>query len=145
VLVLGRGLEDDRDYVAAIGTQISRSPYNRCELIRDARNQEAGDLASDAEGILRASATDESFVFTAIQDSQFLYGRDYFLGDRVIVRYEEIERAKRLVGVSVQLDEHGQETVNLEFADYIATPATFDSIVRSIVSRLKRIEHQVDI
>lgn len=144
-LVLGKGLEDDRSYTAGLGTRISASPYNRCELIKDARNQDDEDLTAEVEDILRLSAANESFVFQALQESQFIYGRDYFLGDRVIVRYDDITRTKRLVAVNVKVDDNGEEQVDLEFSDYIAQPASYESVIRAIAQRLVRLEHKVDI
>jgi hypothetical protein len=58
----------------------------------------------------------ETFTFAPLQQPKQLYGLHYFLGDRVTMRYGNIERNKRIVSVKISVAE-GKEIITMEFAD----------------------------
>jgi hypothetical protein len=91
------------------------SPWNHCAVFRDARNAADADLASIGDAELAKGQAKEAFSFKVLQVPGCLYGRDYFLGDVVTGRFEEIERNKRIMEVRVTVS--GQEEIELELAD----------------------------
>jgi hypothetical protein len=58
----------------------------------------------------------ETFTFAPLQQPKQLYGLHYFLGDKVTMRYGDIERNKRIVSVKI-LVRDGKETITMDFAD----------------------------
>lgn len=98
-------------------TAIADSPWNRREVFVDARNEDT-DPALDSKGykILEEKQAQESISFDVIQTAACLYGRDYFLGDLVTARYDDIQVNKKIVGVNIVI-QGNREQVDLELAD----------------------------
>ncbi len=118
VLALGQGQEADRLIVERTNVvAIAESTWNRMEASRQGNMETAvAGLQSVGDEALEALQAKETFGFQALQIPSTLYGRDYFLGDLVTARYKNIERNKKIVGVTVTVAE-GNENISLELSD----------------------------
>lgn len=54
----------------------------------------------------------ETFDFDVLPTPATVYGRDYFLGDRVTAKYLSITATPKIVSMAIQVDKSGQETVS---------------------------------
>lgn len=114
VVMLGQGLEDARETVAREDpTAQGLTPWNRREITRNA-NQESTVAGLEAAGdtLLHDLQAREVFHFAALQAGQWLYGRDYQLGD-IVTAHHTTDRHFQIVGVTVVV-EAGRETVTLD-------------------------------
>lgn len=113
-IVLGQGGEGNRVLVERTSADITASPWNRLEAVKNA-NQDEDAVALNARGdaFLQELQARETFTFAALQVPGTLYGRDYFIGDRVTARYQTIERNLQIVGVEVRVQE-GREDITIE-------------------------------
>lgn len=117
VLVLGQGLEDDREVVERSTSAVSDSPINRCEAVRPASLESVtAGLETAGDALLEELQARESFIFQPIQIPGLLYGRDYFPFDLVTASFAGIERDKELLRVRVNVSE-GRENISIEVAD----------------------------
>ncbi len=116
-IVLGQGVEGSREVVQRTSADITDSPLNRVESVRNANEESATDgLDSVGDALLEKLQARETFDFQTMQIPGLLYGRDYFLGDTVTARYKTIERQKQIIGVTVNVTE-GTETITVEVGD----------------------------
>ncbi len=113
-IVLGQGGEGNRVLVERTSGAVGDSPWNRIEAVKNA-NQDDAAAALDARGdaFLQELQARESFSFDALQVPSTLYGRDFFMGDRVTARYQTIERDYQIVAVNVRVQE-GVEEIAIE-------------------------------
>lgn len=117
-LALGQGQEADRTIAERTdAAAIAESTWNRIEVSRQANSEDSvAGLQSVGDEVLAALQAKEIFAFDALQIPATLYGRDYFLGDLVTARYKDIERNKKIVGVTVSIQK-GEETIKPELSD----------------------------
>ncbi len=117
IIVLGQGAEANRVVDERASTAVTDSPWNRVESVHNA-NEESATAGLDAAGdaILEKLQAKESFTFQVMQIPGLLYGRDYFLGDQVTARYQNIERNKQIEAVTVSVAE-GREDISIRVAD----------------------------
>ncbi len=113
-IVLGQGAEGNRAVVQRTSAAVTDSPWNRTEGVKNA-NQDADAAALEARGdaFLQELQARETFTFVALQVPGTLYGRDYFLGDRVTARYGAIERNLQIVSVAIRVED-GREDIAIE-------------------------------
>ena len=113
-IVGGQGEESDRTLVVRTGTNYSAT-VNSVEMFVDARDltTTAGLNARGDVKLYEAEARD-SLTFDVIQTPGSLYGLHYFLGDKVAAYYQGISATNQIVGVTVDFDPKGQETLSLE-------------------------------
>jgi len=119
VLVLGGDQETSRKNIYRQSSAISDSPWN---IIEDtvSNNQEDGGAPSlvrmrqTGDDKLEELKAKESFQFEVLQTDKWRYGRDYFLGDLVNARFNDIERTMKIIRVDVTVSE-GKESISLEF------------------------------
>lgn len=118
VYVLGPGEGATRQIeVRANGAAGAMTQYNIREAARNASNAETvAQLQQIGDEVLAENQARESFAFQVLQIPSTLYGYHYSWGDRVTARYGDIQRDKRIVGVSVDVTPDG-ETINLEIAE----------------------------
>jgi hypothetical protein len=110
--VLGEGIEADRDIVPrSVPDAIDDSPWNKKEFSRDARNRSTTTGYEDAgDSALEENQAEETFSFRPIQVESTLYGRDYFFGDIITGRYQDIEKNKKLVGMDLIINDQGEKS-----------------------------------
>lgn len=113
VIVLGPGQEEDRETLLVSDQRQYDSPWNRIEVTHDARNDEVS-LLSDGKEHLSTVSAKETFTFDVLQTESLVYGRDYFVGDLVTARFEDIERDIKITGARIVVSE-GKETISITF------------------------------
>lgn len=118
--VLGQGDGSTRKVIVRdVPTTIAASPYNLREASRPAsKNEFEYQLKAFGDEFLEDSKAVEAITFNHLQQSSVIYGRDFFLGDKVTVHYQEEDFHKRIVGTSVSIKQGVEaETISLDFAD----------------------------
>lgn len=134
-----------RNVYRARTVEADASPWNDIEFIKDARssdNQQA--LQNVANELFATLGPRESFVVVPLANSNVQYGRDFFFGDKILVKYGDVTRVKKVVGVGINSSGDGGEDLKLELADVAATPSLLD-VFRNIANRLSSVEHQGDL
>ena len=118
VFVLGSGEGSTRTVITRENSSaIADSPWNRRELSIPGSGQEFEyQLRNLGDETLEEMKFMETFTFAPLQQPSQLYGLHYFLGDRVTMRYGNIERNKRIVSVKISVA-RGKEIITMEFAD----------------------------
>jgi hypothetical protein len=135
-----------RSNYSAHSIEADASPWNDIELIRDARSASSQiALRNEVDNVFATLGPHESFVVTPLANANFQYGRDYFFGDRVIVKLGDVMRIKKVVGVTIGSggDQEG-EALSIELGDVAATPTVMD-IFRNINNRISLLEHKGDL
>jgi len=119
VYVLGAG-EQQNILVEVVdnATAIAASTWNQCETSQSASN-ETTTTALTAYGYyaLYQLKAIQTLDFSALQQPSLIYGRDYFLGDLITAKYDEIEFDKKIVSVGISCDKDFREGINLGFQD----------------------------
>lgn len=114
VYTLGEGQGETRIVLPIPGRGISDSPFNRREFVHDARNVEKGDAVSLlAEGraeLLRQAEGLNEFTFSPTgSEPGNVYGQDWDLGDKVTLRWGQIEEDIRIVEIEVSIGSEGEK------------------------------------
>lgn len=121
------------------------SPWNDIELIRDVRSEGTQQaLLNAANDIFATLGPKESFIVTPLVGSNVQYGRDYFFGDRILVKFGNTVRVKKVVGVSMTSSDQGGEQLTIELGDISPTPGLLDAF-RNLSNRISSIEHKGDL
>ena len=117
VLVLGKGELSTRNVIVREDTFAeAASPWNSREISRPGTSQEyTYQLETMGDEILKEMAAKETFTFTAMQQPSSLYGKHYFLGDRVTLVFDDLERHARITGVKVVTSNDKGEEITLDF------------------------------
>jgi hypothetical protein len=121
-VVLGSG-EGSTRYTVTVSneTAVDQSPWNIREMMVTPGNIdqdfETYELTTRGNEALQEHKGIESFNLTPLQRPSTLYGKHYFLGDRVVVRYGETKLKKKIVSVSIKVSDNGKESIDIEFAD----------------------------
>lgn len=116
-VVLGEGQSRNRRFIVRQGSTIYDSPWNKIEITKDARNDSLyASYVSAGDEALAAAMPKETFTFEVVQTAASRYGKDYFMGDIVTVKFDDIIRIKKIVGADIQLVD-GKEVIRLEFSD----------------------------
>lgn len=131
VIVWGPGEEDDR-LVAVVNDTIGieSSPWNTLELSVSANGQSTtSELISLGWETLYEKRARVDINFDVLQQMNLIYGRDYFLGDRVTCIFPGVPELgntvdKKVIAVTINVsggDEgnEGKENVQIELADTI--------------------------
>lgn len=94
------------------------SIYNLIETSRDATGDStSSELTTFAAQHLWKNKAEPHATFIPLQFGPYMYGRDYFLGDRITVRHEDFDVDLRIRAVELLYDSDGIETIKLEFAE----------------------------
>jgi len=118
VLVPGKGTRSTRNLEhVSDPTNTVQSPWNTCEVVRNGSSLDyAYQLKAFGEEQLRDLTFKELFEFIPLQQPSCLYGKHYFVGDRLTVRHGDIYRNKRITSVNVTVTSDSQE-IELQFKD----------------------------
>lgn len=117
VYVLGQGEGVDRQVVVASNADgMANSPWNRCEIARQATNEitEEGLAEVGAEELFNGQAS-QSVSFSVAQTPGCAYGIHYTLGDIVTAMYRQ-RVDKKIMKIEVDVSENN-ESMRLELAD----------------------------
>ncbi len=118
VIVGGQGQGADRVITTATDAgRVAASPWNRREVFAPMTNTDDTDVyATTADEGLEAGRPKRTLTFEVLQTPGCVYGRDYFLGDIVTVRFAGEDAAKKLVAVTVSANDSG-ESMSFEAED----------------------------
>lgn len=117
IVVLGQGQEENRTFVVRQSSAFADSPWNDIEDSRDARQESSiAGLESYGDEVLHDTQAQENFNCQIIQTPSCAYGRDYFLSDLIISRFDAIEREKQIIAISVNVAD-GHENISVELGD----------------------------
>lgn len=123
VIVLGDGEVSLRDTLTVYRPDaIDDSPWNRREVSRPASLGDVYDVTNQmtilGEQTLEEMSLKEIFSFQPLQQPAMLYGRDYFLGDRITLQHGSIQRDKRIISITVNVADNKEE-ITLGFEEAI--------------------------
>jgi len=121
-IVLGKGDKSTRAVITVVNNlAIAKSPWNRCETVINANNQDYQYqlIAAGLEALINGQAKEQS-GFEPLQQPNALYGKDYNLGDMVTARVKGnlIVKHKRIMAVRINVTAK-QETISIDFADVL--------------------------
>lgn len=113
---MGIGLAQLTSVIDDTGQQ-GRTPWALREAVFSAARERTATGLDDAgrERLQQLAAVD-SLGGRILQRGEWLYGRDYFLGDTVTMSFGAFTADKRVVGVTITVAD-GEERVDLELAD----------------------------
>lgn len=117
-VALGQGQYATRAYGIYINTsEIDANRIAQREITRNANTQsDAGELTVVAEEWGSKLQPTKDFVFTPSQNSRStIYGVHYWLADQITARYLELELNKRLLGLTIVIDQNGEAFRQWEF------------------------------
>jgi len=112
VYVFGQGPAGSRLVYGQVGSGAADSPWNDCEFGVQAKNTKTlDDWLTEADAALNDERTRlTSFTFRPQKDTRFaLYGRDWFLGDKVTVAYQDHEFEMRIPTVEITVTSEGDD------------------------------------
>jgi len=116
ILIAGQGEGSSRTYV--VRTSADYATNNHTEYFMDARDLTlTASLNARADAKLAETAYKPKFTFNALQAPNYLYGRDYFLGDKISAYYAGTWFTLRITGVTVNVNGQGEESIGLELKD----------------------------
>lgn len=124
MIVLGQNQGGDRVTYVQTSADAGNTPWNVIEHTHDARQEDAtAGLANVATSELQHLQSQEEYTFDVLQTSTTAYGRDYFLGDKVVARMElkngyTVQRTKRIIGVTVTVSDH-KEAISINTSDLV--------------------------
>lgn len=118
VYVAGQGQGTDRTVVERLNSsEISISPWNRIEVVHDARNESTtAALQTIGDGHLLEHNVDKHLSFQILQSPGTVYGRDYFIGDLVLGYFNGVSESRSISGVEVTVAE-GKEDIRIHVGD----------------------------
>lgn len=130
-VVLGDGEGSTREVLAqSDDTAADDSPWNRVEVARPSQPAYIPGLSDEAaaelktysmqqtgEEILNELRAKEDFTFTPLQQPSTLYGKHYFLGDRITLNYRGLTFYKRIVGVQIRVQKD-REVISLDVSSF---------------------------
>lgn len=102
-IVGGEGQQDIRSTVV-VGT-----PGDGSEVFLDARSLSADQLTARGNLALTEAAATQEFSFAVMQTPTCYYGLHYGVGDLVQAKYMGLDAKRKIVGVTVELGDNGEE------------------------------------
>ena len=126
IIVLGKGDASTRDTLTRHkpATQ-DDSPWNVREISRSATNYDEDyathSMRTSGDEILEDMKAKLDFSFQPLQQESALYGVDYFLGDRVTVKYGSLTVDRKIVGVNISVSEGQGEQLSLDLSEIPGT------------------------
>jgi hypothetical protein len=118
MLVLGQGSGEDRLFAVQETLAVNDSPWNLKEGTADYRQQpDQIGLDDIALAELQKRQAVETITFRTRQASQLQYGKNFFLGDKVNLGFDEIRLVKRLLQTHGSVKE-SKEEIELTWGDF---------------------------
>jgi hypothetical protein len=114
VSVLGDGDGATRHIEVRSAPTTADSPWNRREVSRP-KNGFTSEMQNYGDEQLNALSSKEKVDFNPLQQESCMYGRDYFLGDRVTVKSRSVILNKKIVEISNNVSDI--ENISVKFAD----------------------------
>ena len=118
VLVAGGGTGATRDHEwVTDAPALARSPWNRIEMFRDARDVTVGEtstLQQRGNEEIAAGMLKRKFSFRSKQSAARIYGRNYFVGDLTKASFLGTDYDRKIVGATITVRRDDPEDVVLE-------------------------------
>jgi hypothetical protein len=114
VAVLGSGTSSTRIVVVREEATVSDSPWNRREISRS-QTGFISEMEMAGDQILFDSRAVENIDFSPLQQESCMYVKDFFLGDKVTVRYGSMTFNKRIIQISDQVSPDG--SIEITFSE----------------------------
>ena len=120
VAAMGKGLWGERDYALSVDTaEIDATRVNQREITRNASTQDSpAELSSYAYGVARQLDAITDFSFIPMITPATIYGVHYWWTDRVTAYSGVLEKNKRLVGLTIRVDQNGEQFSEWDFETY---------------------------
>jgi hypothetical protein len=116
--VLGDGDGATRTVITTASGAYDDSPYNAIETSVNGSGLEFDyQLSILGLEVLFENMANERFEFTPLRNPGTLYGKHYFLGDKVTLKQGATSVNKRLIDVKISVTGKEVETISHEFAD----------------------------
>lgn len=116
VSVLGDGDGATREIQVVSASTVSDSPWNRREVARPQGGFISQMQAAGYE-VLNELSAKEMLTYQPLQQPSQLYGKHYFMGDRVTVYFRGNTYHKRITGISNNVSEGKGDQILLTFSD----------------------------
>ena len=117
VTAYGRGTDEDRE-MYTISRNTSESGIDIREEVVNANNESSDGLSYVASRKFGESIV-ETYEINVIQAPGFIYGYNYSIGDLVTFEYLGVKLHRVVNGVTLTINESGEEEVSLEFEEEI--------------------------
>ncbi len=116
-IVGGQGEAQDRLVVVETGPDYHPT-LNNIEKFTDGRSDASENgLRNTGRKLLEEKRAVGSLTFDVIQTPNTLYGKHYFLGDLVRARYAGIDMVRKVLAVSINFRDTGEEAIQLEMGN----------------------------
>jgi hypothetical protein len=117
-VVLGSGTGSNRTTVIRTGTDYAVTTNDVETVAQYSNSATTAVLNAHGDKVLKEKQQGKAFKFKGLQTPACLYGKHWFLGDKVTARYGTIvEVTRKIVAVNVAFGESNGETVTPEFGD----------------------------
>lgn len=100
-VVGGAGEEAAQVFATRTGTNYHATTNAREVWVSEQQILTANELNAAGDAALYDLEARDELTFEFVQTQALRYGRDYFLGDLVTARYQDVEQVKQIVGVTV--------------------------------------------
>ena len=108
------------DVTLATASDISETPWNVYEADVDARGEDrAQALTNRANQMLFDKRAVTSLKFDVIQTPSSFYGKHYFLGDLITVRFSNVSGDVKIKGVTLSIDPGRGEQITIEPEEWV--------------------------
>jgi hypothetical protein len=115
--VLGEGVGTLRNVVTVTTAGEAHTPWARRAVSREARSNNNAELTAEGNKVLAEQESKRGITFTVLQTPAVRYGRDWFVGDLVTVKFRGLEFTQKVMGVRVSMSSSGVETIKPELRD----------------------------
>ena len=117
IIVWGKGDRSTQAVVVRSNSERTATKYNKRELSVSGSVEYTYQMNAIGDQALELNKFEETFQMVPLQQASQLYGKHYFLGDRLMVIDERTQTlyTKRIVGVSTSLEGSGNEQRTFEF------------------------------
>ncbi len=122
LFMLGAGRGTDRTRVLVTNGDDIDSPWNAIEGTRQSSNLKTIAALQDFGALkIQELGQQEAFTWDVIQVPSTVYGRDYFFGDLVTGRFDDIERSKKISQVEIGVSADSRDFIRVEMSDIAIT------------------------
>jgi hypothetical protein len=123
VYAMGQGQGQDRIIYQEAGPEITDSPFNRIEFVKDLRNVERSNtlaLVTGAQVALKDKGFRNEFSYEPSgAEPGNIYREDWDLGDAVTAKWDEASLDLRIVKIEVSIDSGGEQIETTVTDDFI--------------------------
>jgi len=116
IVATGGGVGDEQLFHVETLPTTTSSPWNKREIVVRGKSDDlTDDLETVAIDFAETNKQIDKITCTIKQNQAYVYGRDYFFGDKVTIRYNDIVKNAVITGVNIILSQDGKETIKFTF------------------------------